>query len=481
MPASSRSSIVRASGISTRWAHSRSVTLVTAFLEPVAIAPLYNSFEPLAATSPARAPLEALTRRAGVSGAPIVVADSSRRTNAAIADVAGFGPTKRIVLSDNLLANATTGEIVFLTARELGHYAHADDFRLSLFWTALFIVCTALAVVAADRVAFRRDDDPLSRLPLVFAFLGLLALVATPLYNGYSRNLEGRADTYALALTRDPAAALAIVRSHRGRDARAALRVAFHRLVFLQQSATGLAHCEGGGRGGSVPVKERVRCAWARSELSIPYHDLEWGTPVHDDRTLFEFLVLEGAQAGLSWETILAKRERYRVVFKNFDIEKVAKFESADIERLMNDAGIVRNRLKITAAIDNAKAALALRRETGSTLDAFLWSYVGGKPVVSRPKRVGELLATTPVSEQLSKDLRKRGFRFVGPTIMYAFMQAVGMVDGPSRGMFSREASLEELLREIREFERRRIGAFLDVGTHRVAAFGDFVVIVRNV
>ncbi len=183
------------------------ITLVTAFLEPVAIAPLYNSFEPLTSTSPVRVPLEELTRRAGVSGAPIVVSDSSRRTNAAIADVAGFGPTKRIVLSDNLLANATTGEVLFLTARELGHYAHADDFRLSLFWTALFIACTALAVVAADRVGFRRDDDPLSRLPLVFAFLGTLALVATPLYNGYSRNLESRADAYALALTHDPAAA----------------------------------------------------------------------------------------------------------------------------------------------------------------------------------------------------------------------------------------------------------------------------------
>ena len=183
------------------------ITLATAFLEPVAIAPLYNGFQPLGSRAPARAPLEALARRAGIAGAPIVVADSSRRTRAAIADVAGFGPTKRIVLSDNLLANATTPEIVFLTARELGHYAHGDDFRLSLFWTALFVACTALAVVAADRVGFRRDDDPLSRLPLVFAILGVLALCATPLYNGYSRNLEGRADAYALALTRDPAGA----------------------------------------------------------------------------------------------------------------------------------------------------------------------------------------------------------------------------------------------------------------------------------
>ena len=125
-----------------------------------------------------------------------------------------------------------------------------------------------------------------------------------------------------------------------------------------------------------------MRCAWARTPASIAYHDLEWGTPVHDDRTLFEFLVLEGAQAGLSWETILAKRERYRTVFAHFDVERVARFGATDVERLMGDAGIVRNRLKITAAIDNAKAVLALREETGLTLDAFLWSYVGGEPVV---------------------------------------------------------------------------------------------------
>jgi STE24 endopeptidase len=183
------------------------ITLATAFLEPVAILPLYDSFEALPANALVRAPLEALTRRAGLAGAPIVVSDTSTRTRASIADVAGFGPTKRIVLSDNLLANATLPEVLFVTARELGHYAHGDDFRLSLFWTALFIVCTALAVVVADRIVVRRDDDPLSRLPIVFAFLGLFGLVATPLYNGYSRNLEGRADAYALSITHDRVAA----------------------------------------------------------------------------------------------------------------------------------------------------------------------------------------------------------------------------------------------------------------------------------
>ena len=189
------------------------ITLVSAFLEPVAIAPLYDSFTPLPHTSAVRVPLEALAARAGVAGAPIVVSDTSRRTHASTADMAGFGPTKRIVLSDNLLEDATTPEILFLTARELGHYAHGDDFRLSLFWTALLLACTAIAVICADGVGFRRDDDPLSRLSLVLAFLGVLGLLVTPLYNGYSRNLEGRADAYALSLTHDPSgAARAFVR-----------------------------------------------------------------------------------------------------------------------------------------------------------------------------------------------------------------------------------------------------------------------------
>jgi len=186
------------------------VTLVMAFVEPIVVAPLYNSYHSLPKTAALGVQLETLAARAGVGDAPILVADDSRRTSAAIADIAGFGLTKRIVLSDALLANATSGEVLVLTARELGHYVHGDDFRLSLFWTSLFILCTALAVILADRVGFRRDDDPLARLPLVFAFLGLLALVATPLYNGYSRNLESRADIYALALTGDRASAVRV-------------------------------------------------------------------------------------------------------------------------------------------------------------------------------------------------------------------------------------------------------------------------------
>jgi Zn-dependent protease with chaperone function len=184
------------------------VTLSMAFLEPVIVAPLYNHFTPMPVSSGVSVPLEALAERAGVGEAPIYVADYSRRTSAAIADIAGFGPTKRIVLSDALLEDATTGEVLFLAAREFGHYAHHDDFRLSLFWTFLFIVCTALAVVTADRVAFRRDDDPLARLALVFALLGLFGAIVTPIYDSYSRNLESQADSYALALTHDRASAV---------------------------------------------------------------------------------------------------------------------------------------------------------------------------------------------------------------------------------------------------------------------------------
>jgi len=176
-----------------------------------------------------------------------------------------------------------------------------------------------------------------------------------------------------------------------------------------------------------VPVA-RTRCGWARSAAAIAYHDREWGRPVRDDRTLFEFLILEGAQAGLSWETILAKRERYRVVFANFEIARVARFGKRDVERLMRDAGIVRNRLKIESAIDNARAALAIASEAGS-LGAFLWNYVGDEPIVNRPATPAEVPASTPLAATISKDLRARGFRFVGPTIVYAFMQAVGMVD----------------------------------------------------
>ena len=171
-----------------------------------------------------------------------------------------------------------------------------------------------------------------------------------------------------------------------------------------------------------------VRCAWAQTPLSIAYHDNEWGTPVHDDLVLFEFITLEGAQAGLSWETILRKRDGYREAFAGFDPAKVARFTPARVERLMKNDGIVRNRLKIESTITNAKAFLAVRKEFGS-FDAYVWRFVGGTPLVSRRRTMKDVPTRTPESDALSKDLSKRGFRFVGTTICYAFMQAVGLVD----------------------------------------------------
>ncbi len=170
------------------------------------------------------------------------------------------------------------------------------------------------------------------------------------------------------------------------------------------------------------------RCGWAQSRLSIEYHDQEWGVPVHDDRLLFEFLILEGAQAGLSWSTILNKRARYREVFDNFDARKVARYDAKKVKELLADAGIVRNRLKIAAAIQNAKCFLEVQQEFGS-FDKYLWSFVGGKPIRNARKSMSEVPAKTAESDALSKDLQKRGFKFVGSTICYAMMQAVGMVN----------------------------------------------------
>lgn len=172
-----------------------------------------------------------------------------------------------------------------------------------------------------------------------------------------------------------------------------------------------------------------VRCAWAGSDpLYVTYHDTEWGVPVHDDRLLFEFLLLEGAQAGLSWITILRKRENYRKAFAGFDPVKVARFMEKDLERLLADTGIVRNRLKINSAVNNARAFLEVQDEFGSFSD-YSWRFVGGRPRVNRFKTLKEIPASTPESEAFSRDLKRRGFRFVGPTIIYAHMQAVGMVN----------------------------------------------------
>ena len=171
-----------------------------------------------------------------------------------------------------------------------------------------------------------------------------------------------------------------------------------------------------------------VRCPWAKSEMNIPYHDVEWGVPVHDDQKLFEFLVLEGAQAGLSWDTVLRKRERYREVFDQFDPERVARYDKRKVKSLLKDSGIIRNRMKIEAAIANAEAFLKVQEEFGS-FDAYIWRFVGGQPKHNAWRSLKQIPASTKESDALSKDLRQRGFRFVGSTICYAHMQATGMVN----------------------------------------------------
>lgn len=171
-----------------------------------------------------------------------------------------------------------------------------------------------------------------------------------------------------------------------------------------------------------------IRCGWAKGELYIRYHDEEWGVPVHDDRRLFEFLILEGAQAGLSWSTILNKRENYRRAFDGFDVRRIAQYQAKKITSLLADSGIVRNRLKIASAVENAKAFLRVQEEFGS-FDRYMWQFVGGKPRNNKWKSLRQVPARTPESDALSKDLQRRGFKFVGSTICYAFMQAVGMVN----------------------------------------------------
>ena len=182
--------------------------------------------------------------------------------------------------------------------------------------------------------------------------------------------------------------------------------------------------------------KTKRRCEWGTvSQLYIDYHDNEWGVPIHDDRTLFEFLILEGAQAGLSWETVLKKRENYRKAFSNFDPVKVSRYSDKKIEALMGNKGIIRNSLKITSAINNAKRFLEVQKEFES-FETYIWQFVNGKPITNRFKSIQEIPATTKESDAMSKDLKKRGFTFVGPTICYAHMQATGMVNDHIVGCF---------------------------------------------
>jgi DNA-3-methyladenine glycosylase I len=176
------------------------------------------------------------------------------------------------------------------------------------------------------------------------------------------------------------------------------------------------------------PLPERKRCSWPGNPLAVEYHDREWGVPVRDDRILFEFLILEGAQAGLSWDTVLKKREHYRKVFDGFDPARIARYDARKKAGLMLDAGIIRNRAKIEASVVNARAFLAVQEEFGSFAE-YVWAFVGGKPVQGKRKVSGDIPSRTEVSDALSNDLKKRGFKFVGTTIMYAFMQATGMAN----------------------------------------------------
>jgi DNA-3-methyladenine glycosylase I len=177
-----------------------------------------------------------------------------------------------------------------------------------------------------------------------------------------------------------------------------------------------------------MPTNEPRRCEWAKTPLGIAYHDGEWGMPVHDDRILFEFLTLEGAQAGLSWETILKKRDAYRAAFEGFDPARVARFTTRRVERLLSNPDIVRNRLKVASTITNAKAFLQVQREFGS-FNAYIWAFVGGSPRINRWRTLQQIPARTPESDAMSRDLLRRGFKFVGSTICYAYMQAVGLVN----------------------------------------------------
>jgi len=178
-----------------------------------------------------------------------------------------------------------------------------------------------------------------------------------------------------------------------------------------------------------------IRCEWATEEPNLSYHDKEWGKPEHDDQKLFEFLILEGAQAGLSWITILKRREGYRKAFSNFDVKKVAKYNQKQIDKLLKDESIIRNRLKVNSAVNNARQFLKVQQEFG-TFDKYIWSFVNNKPIKNKFKKLLDLPASTMISDKMSKDFKKRGFNFVGPTICYALMQAIGMVNDHTSGCF---------------------------------------------
>ena len=198
----------------------------------------------------------------------------------------------------------------------------------------------------------------------------------------------------------------------------------------------------------SAPARVRIRCAWPSSPISIAYHDREWGVPLKDDHKLFEFLVLDAAQAGLSWEIILRKREGFRAAFDNFDPEKIARYNEKKVKELLADAGIIRNRLKIESAVSNARAFLAVQKECGS-FASYIWQFVGGKPKINARRSLKDVPATSAESDAMSRALKKRGFRFVGSTICYAFMQAAGMVNDHAVDCF-RHAELRRRMQRWR-------------------------------
>ena len=202
-------------------------------------------------------------------------------------------------------------------------------------------------------------------------------------------------------------------------------------------------------------MREPKRCPWPKGELDVEYHDREWGVPQHDDRILFELLILEGAQAGLSWSTILRKRENYRRAFDGFDPAKIARYRDGRVATLLADPGIVRNRLKVAAAIANARAFLEVQQEFGS-FDAYIWQFVNGAPLRNTRRTMSEVPARTPEADAMSKDLQKRGFRFVGPTICYAFMQATGMVNDHLIGCFRHKEVGEERSKEEEERSKKK-------------------------
>jgi len=190
-----------------------------------------------------------------------------------------------------------------------------------------------------------------------------------------------------------------------------------------------------------------MRCDWAKNDLAIQYHDAEWGVPQHDDQKLFEFLILEGAQAGLSWDTILRKRENYRAAFDNFDARLIARYDAQKCAELLGNEGIIRNRLKIASAVQNAQKFLQVKEEFGS-FDSYIWSFVDGRPIKNSRENMGEVPAKTEISDAMSKDLKKRGFNFVGSTIMYAFMQACGLVNDHLISCFRYDVELHPHLEE---------------------------------